>query len=194
MAAETHASTPDATGDPAPIGPGTLVETPKEHKVFPPFDATTFASQLLWLAITFVLLYWVLARFAIPRIAGILADRRNRIAGDIEAAEAMKTRSEQALADYEKALAEARTNANRIAEGARDESKAAAAKQRAVIEADLGKQLAEAETRIAAIKDRAVAEVGVIAGEAAEAVVAALTDARVTRQEIDAAVAAAMSR
>ncbi|MEO8668406.1 MAG: F0F1 ATP synthase subunit B [Bauldia sp.] len=192
--AETQAPIPDAVGDPTPIGPGTLVETPAEHKSFPPFDASTFASQLLWLAITFVLLFWILSKFAIPRIKGILADRRDRIAGDLDAAEKMKLQSEQAIANYEKALAEARANANRIAEGARDESKAASAKQRAVIEAGLGKQLAEAEARIATIKSRAVAEVGTIAGEATEAVVAALTDASVSRQEIETAVAAAMNR
>ena len=192
--AEAQTTTPDAVGEPTPIGPGTLVETPKEHKVFPPFDATTFASQLLWLAITFVLLYWLLAKVAMPRIAGILKDRRDRISGDIEAAERSKSQSEEALANYEKALAEARANANRIADGAREESKAASAKQRAGIEADLAKRLAEAETRIAGIKQQAVNQVGAIAGEATEAVVAALTDAKVTRQEVEAAVASAMSK
>jgi F-type H+-transporting ATPase subunit b len=192
--AETHTPIPDAVGDPTPIGPGTLVETPAEHKVFPPFDATTFASQLVWLAITFALLYWILAKFAIPQIRGILDERRNRVAGDLDAAERMKLQSEQALANYEKALAEARANANRIAEGAREESKAESARQRSVIEAELGNKLAEAESRIAAIKDRAVAEVGAIAGEATEAVVAALTDAKVARDEIDSAVASVMGR
>jgi F-type H+-transporting ATPase subunit b len=192
--AETNTPIPDAVGDPTPIGPGTLVETPEEHKSFPPFDATTFASQLLWLAITFVLLYWILARYAIPRIRGIIEDRRNRIAGDLDAADRMRLQSEQAQANYEKALAEARANANRIAEGAREEAKAASAKQRQAIEADLASKLAAAEARIGEIKSRAVADVGVIAGEAAEAAVAALTDAKVTREEIEQAVAAAMNR
>jgi F-type H+-transporting ATPase subunit b len=192
--AETHTPIPDAVGEPTPIGPGTLVETPQEHKSFPPFDSTTFASQLLWLAITFVLLYWILARFAIPRIRGIIEDRRNRIAGDLDAADKMRLQSEQAQANYEKALAEARSNANRIAEGAREESKAASAKQRETIEADLAGKLAVAEARIGEIKSRAVADVGAIAGEAAEAVVAALTDAKVTREEVELAVAAAMNR
>jgi F-type H+-transporting ATPase subunit b len=192
--AEAQTTTTDAVGEPTPIGPGTLVETPKEHKVFPPFDATTFASQLLWLAITFVLLYWLLAKVAMPRIAGILKARHDRIAGDLEAAERSKVQSEQAQADYEKALAEARLNANRIADAARDESKAASAKQRAAIEADLAKRLAEAETRIAGIKQQALDQVGVIAGDTTDALIAALTDAKVTRQEIDAAVASSMSK
>ncbi len=72
--------------------------------VFPPFDATTFASQLLWLAITFGVLYYLMARVAVPRIAGIIEDRRDRIASDLDMADRLKTDSEEALAAYEKAL------------------------------------------------------------------------------------------
>jgi F-type H+-transporting ATPase subunit b len=163
-------------------------------KVFPPFDATTFASQLLWLAITFVLLYYIMAKVAIPRIAGILEGRRDRIAGDLDAAEQFKGESEQALAAYEKALAEARSNAGRIAGGARDEAKAASEKQRTAIESEMAKKLAAAEARIGDIKDQAILQVGTIAAETAEAVVAALADVPVSRQEIDEAVAASMRK
>lgn len=166
---------------------------PAEHKVFPPFDSTTFASQLLWLAVAFVLLYWLMARVAIPRIAAILAERRGRIAGDIEAAERSKAESEAAIAAYEKALAEARANGFAIAESARNESKAALGAERKQIEAGLAGKLAEAESRIAAIKSKALSEVGQIAGEAAEAIVRTLANADVARKDIEAAVAEALS-
>jgi len=179
--------------DVVPQGTGAVVETPAEREVFPPFDSTTFASQLLWLAITFVLLYWLMAKVAIPRIAGILAERRGRIAGDLEAAERMKADSEAAIAGYEKALAEARTRGFAIAEAARNESKAAADTERKGIEAGLAARLADAETRIAGIKSRALSEVGTIAGEATEAIVKTLVDADVTRKDIDDAVTSVMT-
>ena len=42
-----------------------------ERKNFPPFDKSTFASQLVWFAIFFIALYVIIARLAIPRIGGI---------------------------------------------------------------------------------------------------------------------------
>jgi F-type H+-transporting ATPase subunit b len=186
-------SGPQVGQDVVPGGTGALTEAPAEHKVFPPFDSTTFASQLLWLAITFVLLYWLMAKVAIPRIAAILADRRGRITGDIEAAEKSKSQSEAAIAAYEKALAEARANGFAIAEAARNEAKAAADAERKQIESALAGRLGEAEARIAAIKSKALGEVGEIAGEATQAIVKALAGADVQRTEVDTAVGEALA-
>lgn len=180
---------PDAIG-----GQGTLVEQPAEHKVFPPFDSTWFASQFVWLVITFAILYFLMAKVAIPRIGGILAARRGRINDDLAAAEKAKANSEAAMAGYEKALAAARADANGIAEEARTAAKSAADAKRAGIEADLGRQLAAAEARIADIKAKALSEVGAIAGEATGAIVKALIDTDVAKNDVDAAVAASMGK
>ena len=183
-----------ATPAPAKLTTGTEQPAPAEHTPFPPFDATKFPSQLLWLAITFAALYWLLARVAIPRIGGILANRAGRIAGDLETAEKAKAASEAAMAAYEKSLAAARANASVIADGARNDAKTAAAAERATTEADLARKLAEAEARIATIKTRALAEVGSIASETATAIVKALVDADVGKADADAAVATAMEK
>ena len=37
--------------------------------VFPPFDSSTFASQLLWLAITFGLFYLLMSKVIVPASA-----------------------------------------------------------------------------------------------------------------------------
>ncbi|MEX2318395.1 MAG: F0F1 ATP synthase subunit B [Bauldia sp.] len=187
------ATAPQLEEDVVPGGTGVIVETEAEHKVFPPFDSTTFASQFLWLAITFVLLYWLVAKIAIPRIAGILAERQGRISGDLQAAEQAKANSEAARLGYEKALADARASGFAIAETARNEAKAAADGERKGIEADLAVKLAEAEARIAGIKSQALSEVGAIAGEATEAIVKALVGADVARSDIDKAVADSLS-
>ena len=90
-------------------------EHAEEEGTFPPFDPTFFASQLLWLAITFTALYLLMSRVIIPRIGGILEDRRDRIARDLDQAERLKQQSEEAVASYERALAEARSRAQKIA-------------------------------------------------------------------------------
>ena len=74
------ATTGDISQEPFTSGEGIIVETPEEHANFPPFDASTFASQLLWFAITFGVLYYLMAKVALPRLAGIIEGRRDRIA------------------------------------------------------------------------------------------------------------------
>ena len=184
----------EAPPAPAATATGTTVPAPAEREVFPPFNPETFPSQLLWLAITFVALYVLLARVAIPRIGGIIADRKGRIAADIARAESARADSEAALVAYEKALATARANANSIAEEARNRSKAASDAERAGIEAELATKLAAAEARIADIKTKALSEVGAIAAEATGAIVKALIDADIARNDIDAAVGEAMRK
>ena len=58
-------------------------ELPGGKETFPPFQKDTFASQLLWLALTFVALYLLMSRIALPRIGTILEARRQRIDGDL---------------------------------------------------------------------------------------------------------------
>src|SRR3954454_5910529 len=82
---------------------------------FPPFDKTTFASQLLWFAVFFVALYVIISRFAIPRIGGIVEARAERIEGDLAEANRLKEQSDAALKGYEKSLADARDRAQTLA-------------------------------------------------------------------------------
>ena len=182
------ATTSDTPEGPFTSGEGIVVETPEEHNNFPPFDASTFASQLLWFAITFAVLYYVMAKVALPRLAGIIEGRRDRIAADLDTAERLKGESEDAARNYEKALAQARSNASSIADTARTASKTKADAQRGETERDLAAKLTAAEARITDIKNRALSEVGSIAGDATEAVVASLIGAKATPDEVNAAV------
>jgi F-type H+-transporting ATPase subunit b len=164
-----------------------------EHGAFPPFDPATFGSQLLWLAITFGLLYFLMSRVALPRIGAILENRSNRIAGDLAEAGRLKEETDAAIAAYEQALAEARQNAHSIGQEARDAAKAGIDADRKRIEADLQARLDAADARIAEVKSRALAEVDAIAREAADAIVETLSGARAGGPEIARAVEAAMA-
>lgn len=159
--------------------------------VFPPFDPTYFASQIVWLAITFGLFYLLLKRVVLPRLTGILEVRRDRIAQDLEQAAQMKVEADAAVAAYEQELAEARGKAGGIAQKARDEAKAEAESRRKAVEAELEGKLAAAEGRIAEIKSAAMKEVGGIAEQTAEAIVQELVGGSVSRADIAAAVVAA---
>lgn len=159
--------------------------------VFPPFDSSTYPSQILWLAITFGLFYWFLKNMVLPRISSILEVRSDRIAQDLDQAAKMKEESDEAVAAYEQELAEARAKAHEIAQAARDEAKAEADAERAEVEAELEVKLAEAEKRITSIKASAMKEVGTIAEDTTEAIVKELIGGRLTKAEIASAVKSA---
>ena len=80
----------------------------------PQLDFTTFPNQIFWLVVTLVVIYMVLSRVALPRIASVLAERQGTITNDIAAAEELKERAAEAEAAYDKALADARAEAGRI--------------------------------------------------------------------------------
>ena len=77
-------------------------------KVFPPLDSGTFAPQLIWLALSFGLLYLLLKRFCLPRVGEVIEERRERVERDLRQADRLKVETEQALGSYERALGEAR--------------------------------------------------------------------------------------
>ena len=141
---------------------------------FPPFNSETFASQLLWLAITFVALYLIAAKLALPRVGAILDARRDRIAGDLGEAQRLKTESDAALATYEQSLADARSRAQAVANQRREQQNAEAERTRKTLEEKLHGKLAEAEAAIAKTKAAAMGNVRDIAADAAASIVARL--------------------
>ena len=151
--------------------PTTGTQAPGGPPPFPPFLKETFASQLFWLALCFVLLYALMAKVALPRVGEILQARRDRIESDLAEAQRHKEESEAALAAYEKALADARNRAQAIANETRDKLMAEAETARKLLENDLNAKLAEAERIIAATKLAAMANVQGVALEAARAIV-----------------------
>lgn len=156
-----------------------------EHKAggLPQLHAPDFTPQLFWLAVTFVLLYWIMAKVALPRIGEVIEERRDRIQRDLAAAERLKGETDKALQTYEKALSDARGSASAIARQTRDELSAEVDKERKAVEDQLASKLADAEASITATKTKALASVKDIAGDTVVQIVSALTNINVTKDE-----------
>ena len=172
----------------------TETQVPAEHGGggnFPPFDPTFYGSQLLWLAITFGALYYILSKVALPRLAGILEERRDRIASDLDEAERLKRETDQAIEDYETALADARAKAQKIASETRDSLNAELADKRHAAEAALADKVAAAEQKIAGIRATAMGEIEGIARDAAAAIVEQVASAGADAGAVEKAVASA---
>jgi F-type H+-transporting ATPase subunit b len=168
-----------------PTHTATEAVPPGEHKgAFPPFDAHTFASQLLWLAIAFVALYVLMSRWALPRVGGIIEKRQKRIDGDLAEAGQLKQQSEAALAAYEKELADARSRAQALANDTREKQSAAADARRKTLEDELNARIAQSETSIAATKQAAMSNVRGIAEDATRAIVERLLGSSPNEQAV----------
>src|SRR5215831_3664299 len=134
---------------------------------FPPFDASTFASQLVSLVIAFVALYIIVSRIALPRVGGVIDARQNAIEGDLAQAQKLKDESEAALKAYESELASARSKAQAIAAENREKLNATAEAERKTLEGKLAAKLADAEKSITATRAAAMKNVRSIAADAA---------------------------
>jgi len=140
----------------------------------PQLDFSTFPNQIFWLFVALVALYLILSRVALPRIAGILADRHTTITNDIAMAEELKLKAHEAEAAYEKALRDARAEAGRIAQSARDAIQADLDEAIAKADTEIAEKSRESERRIGEIRDTALQSVEEVAKDTTGAVVAAL--------------------
>ena len=140
----------------------------------PQLDFSTFPNQIFWLVVTLVVIYLVLSKVALPRIASVLAERQGTITNDIAAAEELKQKAADAEAAYEKALADARAEAGRIAAETKAEMQAEVDAAMAKADAEIAARTAESEVRITEIRAGAAEAVKDVARNTAKEVVSAL--------------------
>ena len=131
----------------------------------PQLNFDTFPNQIFWLAISLVVLYWVLSKIALPRIAAVISDRQGAITGDLMAAEEFKQRAKDAEAAYDKALAEARGEAGKIVAANRAEIQKELDAAIAHADAEIAARVSESEKRIREIRDSAQADARQVARE-----------------------------
>ncbi|WP_081533962.1 F0F1 ATP synthase subunit B' [Rhodovulum sp. P5] len=140
----------------------------------PQLDFSTYPNQIFWLIVTLVVIYFVLSRIALPRIGAVLAERQGTISNDIAAAEELKLQAQEAEKAYEKALADARAEAQRIVAETKAEIKADLDAATAKADAEIAAKSAEAEKQIAEIRANAMQSVTEVAKATATDVVTAL--------------------
>jgi F-type H+-transporting ATPase subunit b len=165
-------------------------EAPGGNAGLPQFDVQTYPSQVFWLAVTFGLLFLVLWKKTLPMITATIAARRNRIEGDLGAAEGSRKNAADALQAYEAALTQARSRAVALADENRKRVVAELDKAKAEADAAAHAAMSEAEKKIGADRERAAASVRASAAEAAAAIVERLIGEKVSPAEAEGAVPA----
>ena len=156
----------------------------------PQLDFATFPNQIFWLVVAIVVLYFIIAKVALPRIGSVIEDRHNAVANDIEQAAEFKRKAEEAEAAYNVALAEARAEAMRIAGEAKADIKSDVDAAIARADAEIAAKSAESAVRIDEIRASALKSIGEVAGIAAIDIVAAIMPSASDAKALKAAVAA----
>lgn len=133
-----------------------------------------FPNQMFWLVVTLVVIFLVLSRVALPRIAAILAERQGTITNDIAAAEDLKAKAVEAEEAYNKALADARTEAQAIVAAAKAEIQADLDVAIQKADAEIAAKSAESEKAIADIRAGALESVKAVATDTAAELVSVL--------------------
>ena len=157
----------------------------------PQLEPLDWAPQLIWLVLTFGILYLLMLKVALPRIGSVLDMRRAHIARDIDTAETLRRETEEAIAAYEQAIAEAKQKAQNIAQDGRAKLNEEIAAERAKLDLQLDAKSKEAEARIDEAKASALKEVNKVAADVAADIVQRLIGVAPSGSELAKAVEAA---
>jgi F-type H+-transporting ATPase subunit b len=182
------------------LGHGATAASSSSGPKLPQLDLATYPSQVFWLAISFVVLYFLVAKLAMPRIAEVLEERQERIEDDLDKAETLKKEAYQVRIEYEKALSAAREKAQEATRHAQEEIAKRSAEAESAAQVKVTVMLEEAEKRIAASKTGAEGKPGdpisslerSVAQEVVANAVQKLIGVDVTAADIDAAIAATL--
>ena len=182
------------------LGHGATAASSSSGPKLPQLDLATYPSQVFWLVISFVVLYFLVAKLAMPRIAEVLEERQERIEDDLDKAETLKKEAYQVRIEYEKALSAAREKAQEATRHAQEEIAKRSAEAESAAQVKVTVMLEEAEKRIAASKTGAEGKPGdpisslerSVAQEVVANAVQKLIGVDVTAADIDAAIAATL--
>src|SRR5690606_13584979 len=131
----------------------------------PQLDPTYYLSQLFWLAICGGIMYWLMAKVALPRVSKMVDQRDDQVRQDLEAAYKLKQQAEDIKVSYTKALRDADDQAKSLIDGLVKEIKLHQEKELAAAIQRLQDRVQETETYLRGEKDVLLADLNVYASE-----------------------------
>jgi len=169
-----------------------IATSPATAAGLPQLDVTTFSSQVVWLVITFVVLYVLMSKVALPRIGEVLEERQNKIDDNLAKADELKTQAEAACAAYETSLSDARAEAQAAIRDVKDKAADEAAKRQSALNEKLQAQIVSSEKAIVKARDEALSGIKDVATDVATSVVEKLIGDAPQSKSLSGAVTAAL--
>src|SRR5512132_2674557 len=158
----------------------------------PQFDPAVWMPQLVWLAIVFIVLYLLMAKVALPRVSEVLEEREEHIDESLRKAEMLRLRAEDAIAAYERTIADVRAKAAEEVRAAREQAAAEATERNAQLSERLAAEISAAEERIHRARTAAIAGLRDVAITVSGAAVERLIGLRVELKALASAVDAVL--
>jgi F-type H+-transporting ATPase subunit b len=174
------------------LATGVIAASPAAAAGLPQLDATTYSSQIVWLVVTFVILYVLMAKVALPRVGEVLEERQNKIDDNLAKAEELKAQAESASEAYETSLSNARTKAHDAIRDVKEKAAAEANARQSALNDKLKSQITESEKAISKARDEALAGIKDVATDVAASVVEKLIGEAPDSKSVDGAIQAAL--
>lgn len=165
-------------------------ETTEHAQGMPQLDFSTFPNQIFWLVVTLIVIYLLMSRVALPRIASVLTERHGAIQSDLDKADEMKAKAVEAETAYNQALVDARAEAQSIVAHARAEIQKDLDVAMLKADAEIAVKTAESAAAIKEISASAVAAIKVVANDTAKEIVKAMMPGAGDAKAVKAAVTA----
>ena len=160
----------------------------------PQLDVSGFPSQIFWLVITFVFLWWLMAKIALPKVGLVLEERQNKINDSLDMAENLRIEARSELDAYEIAISAAHDEARKVINDANQEGTQASANQLTEMRILLTNQIAEVETEIESVKEKALEDIGQSAREVAISTLDKLVGIKIAAKPLNAAIDNAITK
>ena len=160
---------------------------------FPQLHFEYWPTQIFYLLVALVVLYFILTRNALPKVKATLEERRDTISGDLDKAAEFDLAAEEAEEAYNAALQNARAEAQKIADKTKADIKAQL--DVAVAEADkrIAAQTAESQKRLEALKQESASKAQEVAMATATALAQRFSPTPISDSEIQGAVSSRLA-
>jgi F-type H+-transporting ATPase subunit b len=166
---------------------------PHDEVGFPQLKQThTYASQVFWLAIAFVLMYLSMSKLALPRVGTVFDLRKKYVADNLGEAEHLTQAAETIRAAYKKKLAAAHEQAREALYAAESSMAAKLASEELHFSENMRLRVAKTDRDIAFAKEEALRTIADVSAEAAADITQRITGVSISKLDARKAVDAAM--
>ena len=118
----------------------------------PQLNPEFWVSQIVWLVLTFGILYIVLSKLILPKISDNLESRKSQILENIETAETQREESEKKLREFEKIILDSKLEAKNHFNEIRQRTLEDINNKRSELEKEIDKEIDAAEEEINNLK------------------------------------------